>query len=78
MGELGELSEKIKKIKRDKLSFNEEKRVEIKKEIGDIFWYLTSLSNELNINLEEVLKLNIMKLENRISKNKISGSGDNR
>jgi NTP pyrophosphatase (non-canonical NTP hydrolase) len=34
-------------------------------EIGDVFWYLALLSNELGINFDQIMKLNIAKLQKR-------------
>ena len=47
-GEAGEVAEKIKKIIRnDEGVVSPEKREELKKEIGDVLWYLAMLSREL-------------------------------
>jgi len=48
------------------------------KELGDVLWYLSQLSTELSISLEEVASLNIEKLISRKKRNKLHGSGDNR
>lgn len=78
-GESGEVLEKIKKILRDEnLKITEEKIEEIKKEIGDLLWYLAALSTELKINLNEIAEKNILKLNSRKERNKIHDSGDNR
>jgi NTP pyrophosphatase (non-canonical NTP hydrolase) len=78
-GESGEVAEKVKKLLRDKKGkLDSEAKKEIVKELGDVLWYLSALSSELKINLEEVAKININKLSNRKKKNKIQGSGDNR
>ena len=37
----------------------------IKKELGDICWYLVNIANECNFDFEEILKLNIDKLKKR-------------
>jgi len=78
-GEAGEVAEKVKKVLRDsKGVFTEEKKEEIKKELGDVLWYINALSTDLGFTLEEVATLNIEKLFKRKSENKIQGSGDNR
>ena len=51
---------------------------EIKKELGDVLWYLASVARYLGIDLESVALGNIEKLERRIQRGKISGSGDER
>ena len=78
-GESGEVCEKIKKIMRDKSgSFDDQDREEIKKELGDVLWYIASLCTELGISMEDVAKTNIKKLKDRQKRGTISGSGDNR
>lgn len=78
-GETGEVLEKIKKIIRDdNQEITDEKRQELKKELGDVFWYLAAIATELNIELEEVINLNIKKLNSRKQRNQLHGSGDNR
>lgn len=54
------------------------KRNEIKKEFGDIFWYVCVLADMLEFDVDDILQLNIDKLAKRYSENKIGGSGDNR
>lgn len=78
-GETGEVLEKIKKVIRDcENKINEEKKEDLKKELGDLLWYLNSLCKELNLKLEEVAKKNIEKLNSRKEKDQLKGSGDNR
>jgi len=79
VGESGEVAEKIKKILRDKNGiFDNESKLALKKELGDVLWYLSNLCDEFNFSLSEVAKDNLKKLNLRLSRGKISGSGDNR
>ena len=79
VGEAGEVAEKIKKILRDKNgSLDQKSKLAIKKELGDVLWYLSNLCNELNFSLNDVANTNLEKLNLRLSKGKISGSGDDR
>ena len=79
VGEAGEVAEKVKKVIRDKKGiFDNESKLGIKKELGDVLWYLSNLCTELNFNLEDVALQNLEKLKLRAAKGKISGSGDNR
>lgn len=78
-GEAGEVAEKIKKMLRDddgKLS--EEKRGEVKKELGDVMWYLSQMCRLCDTTMEEVAQMNIDKLYSRMERGKLKGSGDNR
>ncbi|OGY56975.1 MAG: hypothetical protein A2119_01155 [Candidatus Colwellbacteria bacterium GWA2_46_10] len=78
-GETGEVAEKIKKILRDKDGVvSDEDREEIKKELGDVLWYLSRLSAEMGLSLEDVAQSNIEKLFSRLERGKIQGEGDNR
>ena len=78
-GESGEVAEKVKKLIRDDNGIvSYDKRLEIKKELGDVLWYLSNLSSELGLSLEEVAELNIQKLHERQANGKLHGSGDNR
>lgn len=79
VGEAGEVAEKVKKIIRDdggKVSLA--KKEEIKKELGDVLWYLSQLATEFGLSLEEVASGNIEKLYSRLERNKLHGDGDNR
>ena len=79
VGEAGEVAEKVKKVIRDKKGiFDEESKRGIKKELGDVLWYLSNLCDEFDFNLDEVAMLNLEKLKLRSIKGKISGSGDDR
>ena len=79
VGEAGEVAEKIKKILRDKNgSLDQKSKLAIKKELGDVLWYLSNLCNELNFSLNDVANTNLEKLNLRLSNGKISGSGDDR
>lgn len=78
-GESGEVLEKMKKIIRDEnQTITDEKKEELKKELGDVFWYLAAICKELGVPLEEVIQTNLKKLESRKERNQLHGSGDNR
>ena len=55
-----------------------ELRSKLKKEIGDVLWFLADLSSSLDINLQESADGNISKLESRKARGVISGSGNDR
>ncbi|MDD4062626.1 MAG: nucleoside triphosphate pyrophosphohydrolase family protein [Candidatus Pacebacteria bacterium] len=79
VGESGEIAEKIKKILRDKGGeINDESRKEIAKELGDVLWYLSQLSSELKLSLDDVALMNIEKLSSRKKRDVLHGEGDNR
>ena len=79
VGESGEVAEKVKKVIRDKKGvFDEETLIGLKKELGDVLWYLSNICSELKFSLEDVAEENLNKLKKRSSEGKIMGSGDNR
>ena len=78
-GEAGEVAEKIKKVLRDSGGIVDDAvREDIKKELGDVFWYVTQLAAELNISLNDVAESNIKKLYDRMERGVLGGNGDNR
>ena len=78
-GESGEVAEKIKKVIRDKNGvIDDETRELIKKELGDVLWYVSQIASELGLSLDEIAENNIEKLFSRMNRGKLSGSGDNR
>ena len=79
VGEAGEVAEKVKKVIRDKNGiFDHESKIGLKKELGDVLWYLSNLCTELEFNLDDVALLNLKKLRLRAAEGKIKGSGDDR
>lgn len=78
-GEAGEVAEKVKKLFRDKGGvITPEFKKDVKKELGDVIWYVTALANELGLSLEEIMEANYEKLIKRRETNTLHGSGDNR
>ncbi len=73
-GEAGEVAEKIKKKIRDGKELDED----FAKELGDVLWYLTRLVDELDAEMSDVARTNLLKLSDREKRGKIKGSGDNR
>ncbi len=78
-GEAGEVLEKVKKLIRDKnYKIDKKFKEDLKKELGDVLWYLAAICSELKISLDDVAKLNLEKLYSRKKRNVLHGSGDNR
>ncbi len=79
VGEAGEVAEKVKKVIRDKNGvFDNKSKLGIKKELGDVLWYIANLCTEFEFSMDDVALENLSKLQSRVAKGKISGSGDNR
>jgi NTP pyrophosphatase (non-canonical NTP hydrolase) len=78
-GEAGEVAEKVKKIFRDNEGIlDESKKQEIKKELGDVLWYIAQISTEMGLFLDDVASLNLEKLKSRQARAILHGNGDNR
>ncbi len=77
-GELGELTNHFKKIFRDHGGIIPNKQLDYALEMGDVLWYITRFINHMGWSIDEVLNLNLEKLESRRQRGKIKGSGDER
>ena len=79
VGESGEIAEKVKKLVRDHDTDLSKFDVDdLKKELGDVLWYVAVLANYFDISFDEVASANIEKLASRNARGVLSGSGDNR
>lgn len=75
--EAGEVLGKIKKAIRDGHMY-EQTRDNVRAELGDVLWYVARCANHFNIPLSDVAHANITKLDSRLERGAIHGSGDNR
>ena len=77
--EAGEVLGKIKKVLRDNNGvYSPASVVEIGKEIGDVLWYIAALSRDLGLDMNAIAENNIAKLKDRMNRDVIQNSGDNR
>jgi len=78
-GETGEVCEKVKKVLRDNGgNFDADAVSAIKKELGDVLWYVARLAAELGLDMEDVAAENLAKLTSRKERGQLHGSGDDR
>jgi NTP pyrophosphatase (non-canonical NTP hydrolase) len=78
-GEAGEVSERIKKLFRDKNGIVDQEFIDlIKKELGDVLWYVSQLASEFDLSLNDIAEANIEKLYSRMERGTLHGDGDNR
>ena len=63
--EAGEFTEVVKKIYLQGKPYNEENVFHMKRELGDICWYLAQAFMALDTNFDEILDMNIEKLSAR-------------
>jgi NTP pyrophosphatase (non-canonical NTP hydrolase) len=73
--EAGEVAGIRKRVLRNEGDVNISK---IKKELGDVLWYLTMIADKYNISLDDIAIINLDKLNNRKHRGIIKGSGSNR
>ena len=75
-GEVGELCSLIAKCIRDGAKFDYQQN--IKKELGDVLWFVASIAADNGFTLQDVALANINKLKDRKDRNVLQGSGDSR
>ena len=61
----GELMEIVKKLIFQGKPVNEETIFHLKRELGDVMWYVMQVLMALNIEIEEVVAMNVEKLQKR-------------
>jgi NTP pyrophosphatase (non-canonical NTP hydrolase) len=75
VGEAGEVAEKVKKMLRDKARYSNE---DLLHELGDVLFYTTALANIYGGTLKSIIELNMEKLDGRMERGTLRGSGDKR
>jgi NTP pyrophosphatase (non-canonical NTP hydrolase) len=74
-GEVGELNSYLAKSIRDE--YGPDPKV-IKKELGDVLWFVAAIAADFGISLGSVAEGNIEKLSGRKDRGTLQGSGDDR
>lgn len=78
-GEAGEIADHVKKMLRDDYGIiTEERKEHLKKELGDVLWYLARMAGKLGYSMDEIAQTNLDKIHDRVKRNTQHGSGDNR
>lgn len=72
--ESGEVQGKYKKLIRDGV-YDKDAIID---ELGDILWYIATLSRRLGYGMDTVMSRNVTKLFDRQKRGVLQGSGDNR
>lgn len=79
LSEAGEVAGKVKKVLRDNNGqFLPEHREAIADEVGDCLWYIASICTDLGFGMETIAQRNLNKLNSRMARGVIQGSGDTR
>lgn len=76
VGELGELFSLLAKARRDGTKFDHD--LMVKKELGDVLWFVAAIAADHGYTLQEIAQSNIHKLYARRDKGTLQGSGDYR
>jgi NTP pyrophosphatase (non-canonical NTP hydrolase) len=78
-GESGEVAEIVKKaIRNFDGDFSRVSHDDLKKELGDVLWYIAMLAGTFDITLDDVATANLQKLTDRKGRDAIKGVGENR
>lgn len=64
-GESGEFADLIKKVRFHGLELSDDITLKLKKELGDVLWYIAQGCKAIGVSLEDIAKLNIAKLTDR-------------
>ncbi len=75
--EAGEVAGKYAKFVRDQTKYND-LLDDLTKELGDVLWFVALLCECTGIDMAQVAKMNIKKLQDRQKRGVIGGSGDDR
>ena len=75
-GEVGEVCSLVAKAIRDGRKFTYDS--DMRKELGDVLWFVAAIAADHGFTLEEVAQSNINKLMSRKERGTLQGSGDNR
>lgn len=77
--ESGEVQAIFKKWIRDQdADFDKLDRDNVKKELGDVLWYIAVIAHDLGISFDDLAEANLSKLASRAERGVLGGSGDNR
>lgn len=78
-GEAGEVLNQVKKVMRDDADVvTDQRRAALKKELGDVLWYLAQVASALDLKLSDIASANLTKLFDRKARGVLRGSGNNR
>ena len=75
VSEVGELAGKLKKELRDGTVVTND---DFTKELGDVLWYVAQLASDRNMFLSDIANKNVNKLKDRMERDTLKGSGDDR
>ena len=78
-GEAGEVAERVKKLYRDANGkVDSAFYIQLKKELGDVLWYVANLASEAGMSLGNIADNNLLKLRDRKNRGVLHGDGEER
>lgn len=77
-GEVGELHSLVAKAIRDGIKDEAEFELNVKKELGDILWFVAAIAHDFETSMDEIANMNYYKLKDRFDRNAVGGSGNDR
>jgi len=77
-GEAGEVCSLFAKAIRDGVPDNMVFKDSLKKELGDVLWFVSGIAKAYNLTLQQVAESNIEKLNSRKARGTLKGSGNER
>ena len=78
-GEAGEVADHVKKMLRDDEGhLTNDRKQALKKELGDVLWYVARMAGKLGYTLENIAAGNLSKIQDRLDRGVQHGAGDNR
>lgn len=76
VGEVGEVFSILAKAIRDDDGITDLNS--IKKELGDVLWFIAAIAADCGFTLDDVAETNLLKLQKRQKRGTLTGSGDSR
>ena len=78
VGEVGEVYSLLAKGIRDGVEDEEAFRDKVKKELGDVLWFVAAICEDMDYTMDECAEAVVKKLKDRKERGVLKGSGDNR
>lgn len=71
-GEAGEVADIVKKVVFHGMDYNDEIKDKLIEELGDVMWYVAFAANTLDCTIDEIIDINVEKLNARYKTGKFS------
>lgn len=78
VGEVGEVYSLLAKGIRDGVEDEEAFNDKVKKELGDVLWFVAAICEDMDYTMDECAEAVVKKLKDRKERGVLGGSGDNR